>query len=428
VSHRELLLLLLLLLPLYIHTPIATLLHTHSDSHCTADYSGYRQADGEGLWHGYAEQIRATNEARQRDWDEHNAAKAAAAKKRLEGHAHEVAMQVSGFGRYKSTQAQRIAEMRLAKQRKDMAEQAEPWSASGRARAESDAGQARRRPGTAPPERGSAARRIAEIEGRRRAWRNGKGMIWGERQPWFEDVHQDFENDARYQQMEALKARFERQRAAAPVKAWQQAPHRPDDIRLRGNPRKGWLGDMHGHLKPPNPNAAAAGVKFLAADALRERRAGAELQMAEARKEKVRKQFRGDMGDRYERGPNVRVGKNKGGGIWNAHPDFMRMMGNQETRYLFPHNEVGRRLDDSRTALSREAPIAVRQKGEEAAMDEMLRAGGYWCDRGPPAKHPATGHGHAGVPAPEGKSYRQRWPYKDFPHKHAPGVGPVPPQ
>ena len=333
---------------------------------------------------------------------------------------------MSGFGRYKSTQAQRIAEMRLAKQTKAMAERVDLSSSSQSRGIENDAGHRRQRPGTAPPARGSAARRVAEIEGRRQAWRNGRGMIWQERQPWFEDVHQDFESDARHYQLQALKARYEDQRAAAPIMAWQQSPRRPEDVRIRGNPRKGWLDDMHGHLKPPDCNPTPARAKN-AAEALRERREGADLQAAEARREKVRKQFRGDMGDRYHRGPDVRVGRNKSGGIWNAGGDLLRCMGNRESRHLFPNQEVGRRLDDSRPALSRQAPIALRQKKEEAAVDAMLDERGHWCDRGKPVKHPATGHGYAGVPAPVGRSYRQRWPYKDYPHKYAPGAGPVPP-
>ena len=85
-----------------------------------ADYFGKKQADGEGLWHAYAEQIRKTNEERQRAWDEFNAAEVAAAKKKNDHHAHRMALQVSGFGRYKTAQAQRIADARLKKQRLDM--------------------------------------------------------------------------------------------------------------------------------------------------------------------------------------------------------------------------------------------------------------------------------------------------------------------
>ena len=43
----------------------------------------------------------------------------------------------------------------------------------------------------------------------------------------------------------------------------------------------------------------------------------------------MRDKVRGDWGDRYERGPGVRVGKNKGGAVWDASPDLLRLLGNQ---------------------------------------------------------------------------------------------------
>ena len=51
-----------------------------------------------------------------------------------------------------------------------------------------------------------------------------------------------------------------------------------------------------------------------AAKALHARRNGQEAHKAQHQVKHIRNQFCGDMGDRYERGPDVRMGKNKGGG------------------------------------------------------------------------------------------------------------------
>lgn len=66
------------------------------------EIAGKVQADGVGLYHAYAQQIRKTNEDRQRGWDEHNAEKAAAAKKKAEEKAHEIAMQVRVYVRVRA--------------------------------------------------------------------------------------------------------------------------------------------------------------------------------------------------------------------------------------------------------------------------------------------------------------------------------------
>jgi len=174
-----------------------------------ADYFGKKQADGEGLWHAYAEQIRKTNEERQRAWDEFNAAEVAAAKKKNDHHAHRMALQVSGFGRYKTAQAQRIADARLKKQRLDMQQDSSSPATTAAAAPGGRGGGERQRPVSAPSARDSAERRCAEIQGRRDAWRNARGMVWPV-QRWFADEHANFDSDARQRDRDKLHARFAR--------------------------------------------------------------------------------------------------------------------------------------------------------------------------------------------------------------------------
>ena len=390
------------------------------------------EADGEGLWRDYAARVAKTNADRQRGWDEYHRKQKAAASRKRDEQAQRLAMQVSGFGRYKTAQAQRIAGMRLAKQRERLAGEVELASATTRP-SEHD-GAPRQRPETAPPARGSAERRIAEIEGRRKAWRNRGGMVWPNNQhQWFNDQFADFDEVNRLQKLQNLKAGFERKR-----KEKEAAAHDPDDIRVRktyayhriaGNPNKGW---MKSHVPgigetPPQRHRGDA------AEALRERQLGEDKHARDERRRALQDVVRGDAGDMLRRGgPDLRVGKNKGGAVWNPQPTFLRLMGNQHTKNMFPHGEVGRRFpgakdclwaDPSRQAGERECPYVVRYRREEAAIEQEVALADAR-----PAKNPRTGHGHAPAPMPEGRRYRARWPYKAYPHHYAPGGGPVPPQ
>eukprot|EP00802_Teleaulax_amphioxeia_P013669 Tamp_13722.p1 GENE.Tamp_13722~~Tamp_13722.p1 ORF type:complete len:335 (+),score=31.19 Tamp_13722:414-1418(+) len=334
-------------------------------------------------------------------------------------------MQVSGFGRYKTPQAQRIAEMRLSKQRKDLGQAHSPSSAPT---ADGEGGKGGgQRPVSAPPARGSAARRCAEIQGRRDAWRNGQGMVW-KVQPWFEDKHGNFDSDARQRQLEHIRARCHELSLARPVPGCMQQPKDPKDVRIRGQVRKAWA---------PCPAEVPRQEKGQGARiALQAMRNGEEAKMKELQVKQVRDRVRGDLGDRYERGPDIRVGKNKGGALWDASPDLLRLMGKQETRNLMPRGELGRKpwdpprnAEDKDYAARRQCQGVVRYLREERAVDQDIGRGAYWCDRDfIPPRAPATGHGHGAAPMPQGKTYRERWPHKAFPHKYAPGGGPVPEQ
>jgi hypothetical protein len=82
--------------------------------------------------------------------------------------------------------------------------------------------------------------------------------------------------------------------------------------------------------------------------------------------------------------------------------------------------------------------ILVVCRREEAEIDRVVQQGNYWCDRERAAKlepyaaakgTALAAEGARGVGLPghygghlKGRTYRQRWPYKAFPHKAAPNL------
>jgi hypothetical protein len=295
-----------------------------------------KAADPEGLMLAYAERIRQENAERQKGWDAINDHKAAMQKKKSEDHAKFISMQVAGFMRHTGTQAQRIAAMRLEKQRKtplDLDRQRQIPAASEVQRG------AGRRPQTAPPHRGSSAeRRCAEIAGRRACWRNGRGMAFPVER-WFEDEFADFGPIVRAEEVKHVMEGFRRNRDA-------HAPPLPSPCKMGvGRPlgaRKAW---PQGHSAWPINNEAQEAV---AAAAAASRAAGTDVEEEEELRRK-RRQFAGGRGERVgrqeaQRGPAVfPVGKNKRGCVWGAAPDLLRMLGNQEARNMNPNGELGRR-------------------------------------------------------------------------------------